>query len=113
MILQPFLENALLHGLMHKKGEKNLTIEFKLGEELECVITDNGVGREEAKRIKERRGSSHESFAMNAIEERLNLLSERFEYSYKFEIEDLYNYDIPTGTKITLSIPFEEEYYQD
>ena len=113
LIIQPFLENALLHGLMHKKGDKNLTLEFSLDEELVCVITDNGVGREEAKRIKSRRGASHESFAMNAIKERLNLLSERFNYNYKFEVEDLYDYDIPKGTRITLSIPFKEEYYQD
>ena len=113
LIIQPFLENALLHGLMHKKGRKNLSIEFKLEEELLCIITDNGVGREEAKRIKQRRGASHESFAMNAIEERLKLLSERFDTTYEFKVEDLYEYDIATGTKIILSIPFKEEYYQD
>jgi LytS/YehU family sensor histidine kinase len=111
LIIQPFLENSLLHGLMHKKGNKKLTIEFDLGEELLCIITDNGVGREEAKRIKERRGGGHESFAMSAIEERLNLLSERFNYNYQFQVEDLYEYDIPIGTRITLSIPFKEEYY--
>jgi LytS/YehU family sensor histidine kinase len=113
LIIQPFLENALLHGLMHKKGEKNLTIEFKLEKELLCIVTDNGVGREEAKRIKQRRGVAHESFAMNTIEERLNLLSEQFDYKYQFKVEDLYQYDIPVGTKIILSIPYKEEYYQN
>ncbi|MGB1041403.1 MAG: tetratricopeptide repeat-containing sensor histidine kinase, partial [Flavobacteriales bacterium] len=113
LIIQPFLENALLHGLMHKKGDKKLTIEFKLDKELTCIITDNGVGRKEAKRIKDRRGNSHESFAMNSIKERLELLSERFNNNYEFKVEDLFEYDIPTGTRIILSIPFKEEYYPE
>ena len=113
LIIQPFLENALLHGLMHKKGDKKLTIEFKLDKELTCIITDNGVGRKEAKRIKDRRGNSHESFAMNSIKERLELLSERFNNNYEFQVEDLFEYDIPTGTRIILSIPFKEEYYPE
>lgn len=112
-IIQPFIENALLHGLMHRKGQKSITIEFKLGDELVCIITDNGVGRAEANRIKERRGFGHESFAMNAIKERLKLLGEQFNKTYHYRIEDLLEYDIPMGTRIILTIPFEEEYYND
>ena len=61
LIVQPFLENSLKHGLMHKEGQKELSLEFKLDKELTCIITDNGVGRTESARIQERRGNkTHE-----------------------------------------------------
>jgi tetratricopeptide (TPR) repeat protein len=111
LIIQPFLENSLKHGLMHKEGLKELSLEFKLEKELICIITDNGVGRAESNRIQKRRGNNtHASFAMGAIKKRLNLLSERFEENFSFEVEDLYDYDIAKGTKITVIIPFEEEF---
>lgn len=111
LIIQPFLENSLKHGLLHKDGLKELTLEFKLDKELTCVITDNGVGRLESARIQERRGNkTHESFAMSAIKERLDLLSDQFEKEFRFEVEDLYENDLPTGTRIRVVIPFEERF---
>ena len=62
LLVQPFIENALLHGLLHKEGAKTLTISFKLKETLICVVEDNGIGREKSKAIKLRQGSEHESF---------------------------------------------------
>lgn len=110
LIIQPFLENSLKHGLLHRDGLKTLTIDFELEDKLICTIIDNGVGREESERIQKRRGGKHESFAMNAIQERLDLLSERFEGNFSFEVIDLYDYDISKGTKIIVRIPFEQEF---
>lgn len=64
MIIQPFIENALKHGLLHKKGNKNLFMEFKLMHDvLICEITDNGVGRKKSEEIKARNSKTHQSFA--------------------------------------------------
>ena len=53
LLLQPFAENAIWHGLMHKEGQGNLTIELNVDEKiLTCVITDNGIGRNKAAQIK-------------------------------------------------------------
>ncbi len=111
LIIQPFLENSLKHGLLHKEGIKKLTLEFKMDEELTCIITDNGVGREESARIQKRRGTkTHESFAMSAIEERLNLLSDQLNKKFSFDVEDLYKNELAQGTRITVVIPFEDEF---
>lgn len=110
LIIQPFLENSLKHGLLHRDGLKTLSIDFELKDNLICTIIDNGVGREESERIQKRRGGKHESFAMNAIQERLNLLGERFEGNFSFEVIDLYDYDVSKGTKIIVRIPFEQEF---
>ena len=107
ILVQPFIENALLHGLLHKKGNKTLTITFALkNEALSCTIIDNGVGRKKAKIIQERQGKRHQSFALNAISSRLRMLSEKTGHTAKFTTTDLYNYDIPTGTKVVIIMPY-------
>ena len=53
LLIQPFIENSLLHGLLHKEENKILKISFTLDPDfLTCVIEDNGIGREKAKAIK-------------------------------------------------------------
>jgi len=107
LIIQPFIENALLHGLLHKKGDKKLNITFELIEEiLTCTIIDNGVGRKKSKAIQERQGNRHTSFALKAISKRLEILSERMGGVAKYSIIDLYNYDIPIGTKVVIIMPY-------
>ncbi len=107
LLVQPFIENALLHGLLHKKDNKTLTITFALkNETLSCTIIDNGVGREKAKIIQERQGKRHQSFALNAISSRLRMLSEKTGNTAKFTTTDLYNYDIPLGTKVVIIMPY-------
>lgn len=110
MLIQPFLENALLHGLLHKDGNKKLTINFSLSEALICTIVDNGIGRKEAKRIQKRQHVDHKSFAINAIKKRLEILA--IQYNGKFEViyEDLEEDGSATGTKVILKIPFTDAY---
>ncbi len=106
MIIQPFIENALKHGLLHKKGHKNLSVEFKLAQSvLICQITDNGVGRKKSEEIKARNSRTHQSFATEATDKRMDLLNSFNDKKYGFEIIDLYDGDKPLGTKVIISIP--------
>jgi hypothetical protein len=110
MLIQPFIENALVHGLLHREGEKRLSIRFKLEETLQCIIEDNGVGRAKAKEIKIRQRSEHESFSGHAIKKRFSILSSRFKEELGFKYEDLMENGMPSGTRVTLSIPVKHKY---
>lgn len=105
MLIQPFVENALKHGLLHKKGDKELLIEFKLDNELTCVITDNGVGRKLSNEIQERQARKHSSFSTSATENRFKIMKRTYGNHLGFTIEDLENEEIPVGTRVTLRIP--------
>lgn len=107
LLIQPFIENSLVHGLLHKKGEKKLDIVFSFVDDiLQCVITDNGIGREKASEIGERQGNHHESFALSAIEKRLNIFKKSYNKNVGYIIEDLYENKIAKGTRIVLTMPF-------
>jgi LytS/YehU family sensor histidine kinase len=110
LLVQPFIENALVHGLLHKDGAKNLKITFELKELLICTVEDNGVGREKAKAIKLRQRSEHESFSGRAIKKRFEILSNVFDGAFGYEYEDLYENDEGIGTKVTLMIPVKHKF---
>ncbi len=106
MIIQPFVENAIKHGLLHKKGKKTLSIIFKTEREvLHCTITDNGIGRERSAEIKKRSAQHHRSFATRATEKRLSLINENREKKIILKITDLYENGIASGTSVQLQIP--------
>ena len=107
MLIQPFIENALVHGLIHVKGIKKLDISFKRSNELICTIIDNGVGRDKAREIARRQKTNHASFALNAIEQRMELLNAQLGTEVgKFEIIDLFENEKSIGTKVIITIPF-------
>ncbi|MEY3238491.1 MAG: hypothetical protein RI883_2592, partial [Bacteroidota bacterium] len=110
LLIQPFIENALIHGLLHKEGMKNLTISFELQENLICRIEDNGVGREKSKAIKLRQRSEHESFSGKAIQNRFEILSNVFEGKFGYVYEDLYENNVGIGTRVTLTIPIKHKF---
>jgi hypothetical protein len=105
MLIQPFIENALLHGLLHKEGLKKIHIKFTLTDVLICEIVDNGIGRVKSKEIKERQRLEHESFSTNAIKNRFDILERHFGGSLGFVYEDLYENGLASGTKVILKIP--------
>lgn len=106
MLIQPFIENALMHGLLHKEGHRQLNVRFALGEHLICTIEDNGIGRKKAQEIKERQNSSHESFAVKSIKRRLEILKSTFGDSIGITYEDLDN-ENSQGTRVTIRMPFQ------
>jgi sensor histidine kinase YesM len=106
MLLQPFVENAFKHGLLHKKGEKKLNITFENQQEnLLVTIDDNGIGREHAKEIQIRQARKSTGFALNATTQRIDLLNKITSYNIKIEILDKYNaQNEPEGTRILVNL---------
>jgi tetratricopeptide (TPR) repeat protein len=108
LILQPFLENALWHGLSSKEGAKNITLDVTSGEDgfINIAVTDNGVGRDKAEKIKEGKVLKRKSIGIDITKERLANFSKDYQNSFHVEIIDIYdNANLPSGTKILLHIP--------
>lgn len=110
LLIQPFVENALIHGLLHKSGEKRLHIRFELQEALICTIEDNGIGRERARAIRERQRGDHESFSGQAIRKRFDILSDVFRGQFGYEEEDLTENGESVGTRVRLTIPIRRRF---
>lgn len=106
MILQPFVENAIWHGIARKPDTGRIVIRFKKEQEsLLCCVEDNGIGREAASKLKEK-SAAHESQALSITSRRLELLAKEKETKSYFNIEDLKNPDgSAAGTKVSLIIP--------
>lgn len=110
MILQPYVENAIWHGLVHKQADKGLLdIEIMLrGRSLVCTITDNGIGRRKAMEIKEKKGHTHNSVGMKVTEGRIDLIRKINNKEAKVTVTDLEDTDgQPAGTKVTIYLPAE------
>ncbi len=108
LILQPFLENALWHGLSSKAGEKKITLDVTSGEDgfINIAITDNGVGRDAAEKIKENKVLKRKSVGIDITKERLANFSKDYQNSFHVEIIDIYDdSNKASGTKILLHIP--------
>lgn len=108
LILQPFLENALWHGLSSKEGAKNIELEVRKGKNgfIEIIITDNGVGRDAAEKIKDGKVLKRKSVGIDITKERLANFSRDYEYNFHVEIIDKFDdQNKPTGTQIILFIP--------
>lgn len=111
LILQPFVENAIVHGLMHSSKQKKLSIRIHLDDKLHCIIEDNGVGRKRSKEINERRNSNHKSFAINAMKQRLELMNKHFgNTDGNYAIHDVMEGDEVVGTRVELSLPVKFNY---
>jgi signal transduction histidine kinase len=114
-ILQPFVENAIRHGIRGlsdedwtKRQQGIITIHvFEEGESLRCVIADNGVGREAAARLKAARpAAQHLSIATTVTQERLRLLTDTFGINLRIEYNDLYDENgAAAGTQVTVIMP--------
>ncbi|NUQ22518.1 MAG: histidine kinase [Saprospiraceae bacterium] len=119
-MVQPFVENAIMHGLKPKpkeEGEKCLTVSFDEDEEHEylfIIIEDNGIGRKAALKNKQQRPEEHLSLALPTIQERLAGIQARtgkkagFEF---FDLEDKNQNAIGTGVVITIPYNLEEKHF--
>jgi len=100
MLVQPYVENALWHGLMHKNGERRLTIEFeRTSEEIFlCRVDDNGIGRKKSFELKEQNSKSkrHESKGLKISKDRLDLLQRQGNHA-SLRIIDKYDADGNAG----------------
>jgi LytS/YehU family sensor histidine kinase len=108
MVIQPYVENAITHGLMNKEnGQGQLLVELQQQKgQIICTIEDNGIGRAKAMEIKQKKDHHHESMGTNITESRLKLVSEIYGKSMKVSYTDLVDeFGEPAGTKVELNIP--------
>lgn len=110
MLIQPFAENAIWHGLMHKKGIGQLDIQLCAEAKiLTCTIIDNGVGRNMAATFKSRSAEKNKSMGVDITAGRLALLNKSTSEAALFNLEDLVDEDgIGCGTKVVLTMPYKE-----
>ncbi len=104
MLIQPFVENAIWHGLMHKKGERYLKIEFSEDKEenMVCIIEDNGIGRKAAAKIN---NDNHTRKGIAVAEERLKTHNAHQGLQYKVWIDDIKDDNKnAAGTRVVLRL---------
>lgn len=110
LIIQPFVENAIIHGLVPKKENCFLSVRISkiTGEKLLCVVEDNGVGRKYSAKMKQEKGMSHKSYGMSITKRRLETLTKISNDDFSVEIIDLYDNNVPAGTKVNLIISYHD-----
>lgn len=108
LVLQPFLENALWHGLSSKKGDKNILLSvYKPSENfIQIDIQDNGIGRKASAQIKSNKTIKRKSIGIELTKERLNNFIKGFKNPFSLSFNDLFDdQKNPNGTKVILKIP--------
>jgi sensor histidine kinase YesM/ligand-binding sensor domain-containing protein len=107
MIIQPYVENAIKHGLLHKRTERKLSVRFLSGLNgaLICEVIDNGIGRKQSQELNKIRTKKHTSFATGATQKRLELLNYGLERNIGVTYHDLYDiHGNANGTKVVITI---------
>ena len=108
MLIQPYVENAILHGLLPKEGNGKISITLqKQNDTILCTIEDNGIGREKSMEFKKNRVQQHKSMGMSITQERLDILNSSLNSNINAEIIDLFENGKAAGTKVKLIIPLE------
>jgi tetratricopeptide (TPR) repeat protein len=108
LIIQPFVENAIIHGVIPKKEMGNLTIDFSINEDsLICTILDDGIGINQSKLNKENLVLAHKSMALDIITKRLEMIASSTSKKATIEIEELTEENKITGTKVVLQLPLQ------
>jgi LytS/YehU family sensor histidine kinase len=111
LLIQPYVENAIWHGLMHLKdraGELLLCIE-KEGQLLKCTIEDNGIGRKRSAEYK--KGKDHQSTGLSLNKERVEIINTLHNSSAGLQFIDKQDKDgLPAGTKVVIYMPININY---
>ena len=105
MLLQPYIENAVWHGLRYKteKGQLNINIQSKSKDEIAIIVTDDGIGRARSKALKTANQKKQNSKGMNNITKRVAILNEMYKDRVDVTIED-YQDEEDTGTKVVVTL---------
>ena len=117
LLIQPFVENAIWHGLMHKRSGGQVTVRVETGrplpqdfaavadQSLRVIITDDGIGRARAAEIKSKSVTQHKSFGMNVTAERIAQINQLYQSQTTIQIHDLTDASgQPTGTQVIVQI---------
>jgi tetratricopeptide (TPR) repeat protein len=107
MLIQPFVENAIEHGIKSKETKSHIDIRFKMTrEQLVCEVDDDGIGREKAIEIQ---AKGHRSMATSITQERLRNLNRKFKHKIRLEIIDLKtDTNVSLGTRVEIGLPYKK-----
>jgi sensor histidine kinase YesM len=108
LLLQPFVENAIWHGLMQKEagGTVRIALTQPGPDLLRVEITDDGIGRQKASDYKSKSATKSKSYGIKITADRIELINQLFQVQTSVQIMDLTDQQgLPAGTKVVLSIP--------
>jgi len=107
LLLQPFVENAIWHGLMHKKENGHLLLHFyKTDRMINCIIDDDGVGRKKAGEMKKLSATKYKSMGIGITKDRIDIMNKMDALNISAEIIDKVDESSnPLGTRVKLTIP--------
>jgi ligand-binding sensor domain-containing protein len=107
LVIQPFTENAIWHGLMHKEEKGHLNIKLFIEDDaLCCMINDDGIGRNHAAQIKNRDGNTHRSMGMRITADRIALMKQKSLVHASIVVNDIVQPDgNPGGTEVIIKLP--------
>jgi tetratricopeptide (TPR) repeat protein len=106
MILQPYIENAIWHGLSHKQSDRDLHLQIiKANNVIQYEIKDNGVGRKKAAELKSLFRKEHKSKGMELLSKRFKLLAKEFGSDIETTVEDVVEKNEVAGTVVTIKVP--------
>jgi sensor histidine kinase YesM len=107
MLIQPYVENAICHGLMYRDEKGKVSIALGLAKDhILCTIEDNGIGREASREINRSKEKNHNSLGTQITESRLNLVSTLYGKDMKTRFTDLKDEQgNAAGTRVEIQIP--------
>lgn len=107
MLIQPYVENAIKHGLLHKKNDRLVKIDFVIDENILTVtVDDNGIGRVKAEELNKIKKEKFASFSTKANQQRLEIINRSVGRNMGVKIIDKYDQNNqPEGTQVILTIP--------
>jgi hypothetical protein len=108
MLIQPYVENAILHGinnLIERKGNLNINLELT-GNLLKCTIDDNGIGRKAAEELRSKKLQKTNGFGFRLAKERIDLLNSQYKQKISVSITDKFDNNGETeGTRVEICFP--------
>lgn len=108
LLIQPFVENAILHGLVPKESKGSLHVEFDVQHnQLICTVTDNGIGITQSQKIKAQSMQAHKSMALEITRKRLEIMEATIAQAAQIEINELTNLTEVLGTQVRLRLPIQ------
>jgi LytS/YehU family sensor histidine kinase len=109
MIIQPYVENAIWHGLLNKGDKGRLLLQVSLTEpgKLKVIIEDDGIGRQKASELKSKSALKQKSYGMQITNDRIKAINQLYATGAQVSIEDLYTDNKECGgTRVELIIPY-------
>ena len=109
LLLQPFVENAIIHGVIPSKELGTISIAFQIqNQSLVCIIEDNGIGYATSRAIKEKSVTVHQSMALDITKKRLQMIASSTSKKAEVAIDDMtIATDGTNGTRVTLHLPLQ------